>query len=122
MLNVPATGKITLPADGSSSSCKSNSKDDAITENDETVTLTAATTDAQVQQKSNEEQEQSQMIKEMIIPDVDEDKANIIIGDAGSVKTNGATLTYSCKIIKRSWIKCRSRLTTGGTAAIRWWL
>ena len=37
--DVPATGKITLPADGCFCSCKEVTvKDDAITENDETVT------------------------------------------------------------------------------------
>ncbi|RXI24811.1 hypothetical protein, partial [Arcobacter ellisii] len=47
-LNVPATGKVTLQADGSSVLEKETVKDDAITENDETVTLTAKTTDAQI--------------------------------------------------------------------------
>ena len=40
-------------------------KDDAITENDETVTLTATTTDAQITTKnSNRNREQSQMIED----------------------------------------------------------
>ncbi|RXI24652.1 hypothetical protein, partial [Arcobacter ellisii] len=45
-LDVPATAKVTLPADGSAAPEEDKGQDDAITENDETVTLTATTTDA----------------------------------------------------------------------------
>ncbi|WP_153802289.1 hypothetical protein, partial [Arcobacter venerupis] len=99
-LAVPATGKVTLPADGASVLVKVTVKDDAITENDETVTLTATTTDAQsttqtatgtgiiTDDRGNEN------------PDVDEDvEANIEVTDEGSVKeADGAILTYSVKL------------------------
>ncbi|MCT7512807.1 hypothetical protein N5T61_09925, partial [Aliarcobacter cryaerophilus] len=45
---VPSNGKITLPANGSSVLVQVTVKDDAITESDETVTLTATTIDAQI--------------------------------------------------------------------------
>ena len=36
-------------------------------------------------------------------------KANIEVSDAGSVKKQMETLTYSSKTIKRSWIKCKKK-------------
>ncbi|RXI32369.1 beta strand repeat-containing protein [Arcobacter ellisii] len=116
-LDVPATGKVTLPADGSSVLVKVTVKDDAITENDETVTLTATTTDAQI---TTQTATGTGTITDDKGPDapIDEDvKANIEVSDAGSVKeADGATLTYSVKLSNAVGSDVEVDLTTGGDA------
>ena len=59
-------------------------------------------------QIKQQEQEQSQMIKDLINP-IDEDiKANIEVTDAGSVKeADGETLTYSVKLSNAVGSKCK---------------
>ncbi|RWS49241.1 hypothetical protein CKA56_09250 [Arcobacter venerupis] len=118
-LDVPATGKVTLPADGSSVLVKVTVKDDAITENDETVTLTATTTDAQITTQTATGTGIITDDRGNDNPDVDEDvKANIEVTDAGSVKeADGAILTYSVKLSNAVGSDVEVDLTTGGTAS-----
>ncbi|MGE4463202.1 MAG: hypothetical protein AB7D49_12275, partial [Arcobacter sp.] len=117
-LDVPATGKVTLPADGSSVLVKVTVKDDATTEPDETVTLTATTTDSQITTQTATGTGTILDDRGSDNPDVDEDiKANILVSDAGSVKeADGATLTYEVKLSNAVGSDVEVDLTTGGTA------
>ncbi|RXI34527.1 Calx-beta domain-containing protein [Arcobacter defluvii] len=117
-LDVPATGKVTLPADGSSILVKVTVIDDAITEPDETVLLTATTINTQITTKTATGTGTILDDRGSDNPDVDEDiKANILVSDAGSVKeADGATLTYEVKLSNAVGSDVEVDLTTGGTA------
>ncbi|RXI24660.1 Calx-beta domain-containing protein, partial [Aliarcobacter skirrowii] len=105
-LDVPATGKVTLPADGSSVLVKVTVKDDAITENDETVTLTATTTDAQITTKTATGTGTILDDRGSDNPDVDE--------DVPVITRKGSKLSENCLYYKSDAVDDKDRESLSG--------
>ncbi|RWS45875.1 hypothetical protein CKA56_16865 [Arcobacter venerupis] len=98
---------------------KKRVRDDAITENEETVTLTATTTDGQNTTQTATGTGKITDDRGNDNPEVDENvKANIEVTDAGSVKeADGEILTYSEKLSNAVGSDVAVDLTTGGNAS-----
>ncbi|MCT7562580.1 hypothetical protein N5U23_00995, partial [Aliarcobacter butzleri] len=109
--------KITLPADASVVKVRAEVLDDAITESDETVILSATTTDAQITDSSDTGTGTIVDDKGTDNP-VDSDiTATVVIGDAVSVtEANNTYLTYDVKLSNQVGSNVEVTLGTSGTA------
>nr|MBS9773529.1 hypothetical protein [Gammaproteobacteria bacterium] len=120
-VTVPAEG-IELPAEGTDVLVRVKVLDDAITENDEAIILTATTTDAQIDKKSDTGKgiiEDDKPTTPVDNPNpVDEDiKANLVVEDAGTVKEGkDVYLEYDVKLDKAVNNDVLTKLSTSGTA------
>ncbi|PJG58261.1 hypothetical protein CUC53_13655 [Aeromonas cavernicola] len=119
---VPADGKITLPAKGEVISVRVEVLDDAVTENNETVVLTA--TPVGNPQVSGSGSGTGTIVDDRNTtlggnPDVDEDTvAAVVVSDAGEVReASGAYLVYEVKLSNAVAHDTNVILSQGGSAS-----
>ncbi|WP_420864691.1 beta strand repeat-containing protein [Halarcobacter anaerophilus] len=117
-VEVPTSNEITLPADGSTVQVRVAVIDDAITEDDETVVLSATTSDSQITDSSDTGLGTIEDDRGSDNPDVDEDiTAEVVVGDAGTVEeADGNYLTYDVSLSNAVGSDVTVTLGTSGSA------